>query len=105
MYNMSRKRRIKPEQEYNFQTRKSLHVKLTTETHTQLRILALKYKISMQELFEELARHVVEQRPYMEDVLQVLYENKRYGNVNRDYSVTDAESIFKIIEDDNPMGE
>ena len=86
----------------NFDNRKSLHINLNTETHTALKICAFKHKLSMQEIFEELATQVIENEPYMLDLLDMLSKRKRMG-VGPKISSTDTESIFKIIEDETPL--
>jgi len=86
----------------NFDNRKSLHINLNIETHTALKICAFKYKLSMQEIFEELATQMIESEPYMLDLLNVLSKRKRMG-IGPKISSTDTESIFKIIEEENPL--
>tara|TARA_Y100000590_G_scaffold458217_1_gene612450 strand:- start:2536 stop:2733 length:198 start_codon:yes stop_codon:yes gene_type:complete len=56
----------------------------------------------MQEVFEELAQRIVEEQPYMLDVLSDLALRKRQ-KATKKMSTTDAESIFKVIEDSNPL--
>jgi hypothetical protein len=67
-----------------------------------LKICAFKHKLSMQEIFEELATQVIESEPYMLDLLDVLSKRKRMG-IGSKISSTDTESIFKIIEEENPL--
>ena len=86
----------------DFETRKSVHINLTRETHAALKITSFKNKLSMQEIFEELARQVVEEEPQMVRLLQELSERKRKKAIKQ-LSKTDAESIFKVIEDVNPL--
>jgi len=56
----------------------------------------------MQEVIEELAIQVIEEQPYMLDMLVDLSEKKRKKAVSR-IAKSDAESIFKVIEDSNPF--
>ena len=56
----------------------------------------------MQEIFEELARQIVEEEPYMIRLLKEMQIHKR-KRLTRNLSQTDAESIFKVIEDENPL--
>ena len=86
----------------DFETRRSVHINLTCETHATLKITAFKNKLSMQEIFEELARQITEEEPRMMRMLHELGERKRKKVVKR-LSQTDAESIFRVIEDDNPL--
>ena len=86
----------------DFETRKSLHINLTRETHAALRVCSFTHKLSMQEIFEELAMRVVEKDPYMQKVLSYL-ETQKKDKAMRKFSSTDAESIFRIIENENPL--
>ena len=88
---------------HDLETKKSLHVNLTKETHAALRITSFQYHLSMQEIFEELARQVVEGEPYMQKTLEDMQFRKR-TRTSRQFSQTDAESIFRVIEDANPIG-
>jgi hypothetical protein len=87
----------------DFETRKSVHINLTRETHAALRSYLFKQHLSMQEVFEELARQIVEEQPHMLDTLSDISLAKRQ-RVTKKLSSTDAESIFKVIEESNPLG-
>lgn len=86
----------------DFETRKSLHINLTRETHAALRITCFQNKLSMQEVIEELAIRVIEEDPYMLDMLHSLANKKRKNAISK-IAKSDAESIFKVIEDSNPF--
>ena len=86
----------------DFETKKSLHVTLTRETHSALRVMLFKQHLSMQEVFEELAIRIISEEPYMLDMLLAIADNKR-KKVTAQLPATDAESIFKVIEDENPF--
>ena len=88
----------------DFETKKSLHINLTKETHTEIKICAFRYGLSMQEIFEELARQVVEGEHHMQKTLEEMQFRKR-TRASRQFSQTDAESIFRVIEDANPIGD
>jgi len=79
-----------------------VHINLTGETHTALKITAFKNRLSMQEIFEALAIQIVEEDPRMIKILQQLATNKKEKALKQ-LSKTDAESIFKVIETDNPL--
>lgn len=88
----------------DFETKKSVHINLTRETHAALRMICFQHKLSMQEVIEELAIHVVEEQPYMLNVLHGLANRKRAGVIsNKKIAKSDAESIFRVIEDANPF--
>ena len=86
----------------DFETRKSVHINLTRETHAALRMATFKHHLSMQEIFEEVARQVVEEQSYMMNLLVSLAERKR-TKATEGFSSTDAESIFRAIEGQNPL--
>lgn len=86
----------------DFETRKSLHINLTRETHAALRMICFRNRLSMQEVFEELARQIIEEQPHMLDMMVELSSRKRKKAVKK-MSQTDAESIFRVIEDGNPL--
>ena len=86
----------------DFETRKSLHINLTRETHAALRMTCFQNKLSMQEVIEELAIRVIEEEPYMLNVLHSLANKKRKDAISK-MAKSDAESIFKAIEDSNPF--
>ena len=86
----------------DFETRKSLNINLTLETHAALRMTCFQNKLSMQEVIEELAIRVIEEDPYMLDMLHSLANKKRKDAINK-IAKSDAESIFKVIEDSNPF--
>lgn len=88
----------------DFETRKSLHINLTRETHAALRMICFRNRLSMQEVFEELSRQIIEEQPYMLDMMVELSSKKRKKSVQK-MSHTDAESIFRVIEDGNPLAD
>jgi len=78
--------------------RKSIHVKLLTETHAAFRIELIKKKLSMQEVFEDFAQRVVRGDGFAHRVLDTVAKRKRERHIEK-LSDTDAESIFDAIED------
>ena len=88
----------------DFETRKSLHINLTRETHASLRMICFQHRLSMQEVIEGLAIQIIEEQPYMLNMLIELSEKKRKKAVSK-IAKTDAESIFKVIEESNPFAD
>ena len=88
----------------SFETRKSLHINLTRDTHSALKITAFENDLSMQEIFEALAIHVVEQDPYMVKLLQDLKTKKRQRQLSK-FSATDAETLYDVIANSNNEGD
>jgi len=58
----------------------------------------------MQEVFEDLAIQIIEEQPYMLDTLLSIADKKKRKAVSKMTS-TDAESIFRAIEDANPLSD
>ena len=83
----------------DFETKKSLHINLTRETHAALKICSFKHRLSMQEIFEELAVRITVDDPYMISLLNELTKRKKDKTIKK-ISDMDAESIFKAIEDE-----
>ena len=72
------------------------------ETHAALRTTLFRQHLSMQEVFEEVAVRIISEEPYMLDMLLEIADKKR-KRITGQMPATDAESIFKVIEDDNPF--
>ena len=86
----------------DFQTKKSVHINLTRGTHTELRTELFQRHLSMQEVFENLAVLIIEKDPYISNILNMIQESKRDNTVKK-LRQTDADSIFRAIEGDNPF--
>lgn len=82
----------------DFDRRKSIHVKLYTETHAAFRIELMKKKLSMQEVFEDFAQRVVSGDGFAHRVLETIEKRKRNREIEK-LSETDVESLFDAIED------
>ena len=57
----------------------------------------------MQEVFEEVAQRIAAEDPDMIEMLNDIAIKKR-NKEERKFSETDAETLFSMIEDDNPFG-
>jgi len=77
--------------------RKCIHVKLMSSTHAALRIEMFKLKLSMQEVFEELAQRIALNDPIILDILNELKQQKKNKKLKQ-LSKLDASSIYDIIE-------
>ena len=84
------------------QTKKSIHFTITSEAHTGLRIECFKRKLSMQEVFEEISIRIAEESPDMINMLDELSSKKRNKEIEK-LSSTDAESIFNLLSEVNPL--
>jgi 23S rRNA maturation-related 3'-5' exoribonuclease YhaM len=88
----------------DFETKKTIHFNITRESHSRLRIECFQRRLSMQEVFEELTQLIAEESPVLLRILDNLSEKKR-SRVIKKLSETDAESLFNIIEKENPLSE
>ena len=86
----------------DFESKKTIHFTLSREAHAGLRIACFKAKLSMQEVFEELAQKISAESPDMVKLLAELSEFKTKKIIKK-LSDTDAESLFNIIEQESPL--
>jgi Tfp pilus assembly ATPase PilU len=86
----------------DFETKKTIHFNITRETHSQLRIACFKQKLSMQELFEEISQKIASEDAGMLKIMDALSFKKR-NKIIKDLSVSDAESLYNVIQEENPL--
>jgi len=86
----------------DFETKKSVHINLTKSTHSELRTILLHRGLSMQEVFDNLAARICDKEPHFCDILDQIEREKRERQIKK-VSKTDSESIFNLIESDNPF--
>lgn len=86
----------------DFETKKSVHINLTKSTHAELRTILLRRGLSMQEVFDNLASRICDRETYLCDVLDQIEREKRERQIKK-VSKTDSESVFNLIELDNPF--
>lgn len=70
--------------------RKSVHINLNESVHAELRILAFKNKLSMQEIISGLVTSLVDRDQYLEKLVQKLKDQKKNKELKR---LTNVESI------------
>jgi len=78
--------------------RKSVHVHMTIGIHTEFKSNLAKFGLNMQEVLEECAIRIATEDNYMEKILNELIIKKSEGAIK--IAERDAESIYKIINDD-----
>jgi Tfp pilus assembly ATPase PilU len=88
----------------DFETKKTIHFTITRESHSKLRIACFNKRLSMQEIFEEISQRIAAESPDMVKLLNDLSQKKR-DKVIKKLSKTDAESLFNLIEAENPLSE
>jgi len=88
----------------DFETKKTIHFTITRESHSKLRIACFNKRLSMQEIFEEISQRIAAESPDMAKLLDELSQKKK-EKVIKKLSKTDAESLFNLIEAENPLSE
>ena len=98
---------VKVEQEHkskfiDFQTRRSVHVALFSDTHKDLRKALVERDLSMQELFQRFSELVVSGDKKATKIVDELEKDKRSGNVPKPREAIDKRSksmIYDMIEE------
>ena len=88
----------------DFETKKTIHFNITREAHSKIRISCFKNRLSMQEVYEEISQRIAAESPEMISLLEDLSQRKR-DKIVKKLSETDAESLFNIIERENPLSD
>lgn len=88
-----------PSKYIDFETRTSVHITLTRGSHAALRTELFSRSLSMQRVFREVTDLIADGDPYMVKLLDRLETEKREKRAKQ-FSDGDAESIYKIIEEE-----
>jgi len=83
-------------------SKKSLHINLKYETHTGLRIECFKRGLSMQEVIEEFASRVANESNDVLRIMDQLVKDKQVKSVKK-YTKTDVDTIYSMLEEENPL--
>ena len=93
-----------------FQINKCVHIKLSKEVHTELRAKLFRYGISMQEIFVEFARLIVEDSPKGISIVNAFINRKIRKDIDdpfmklkrptKKFNDVDCESLYRLINDD-----
>lgn len=86
----------------DFGTKKSIHINMSKSAHAALKVACVKRSLSIQEVIEEIGQMIGAEHPDMVSILDDLSIQKRNKVIKR-LSANDAESIFDLIELDNPL--
>ena len=85
-----------------FETRKSVHINLSVNTHTEFKVFAHRKGLSMQEIFEELAISLIEGDSSVLKIVEGI-KAKKIERAKR-MSASDADTIYGVIEEMDPFG-
>ena len=84
--------------------KKSLHINMTKDVHSEFKIQCMRRDLSMQEVIEAFASRVAAESNDMIRLLEQIKKDKQIKDVKR-YTKSDADSLFAILESNNPFGE
>ena len=87
---------------YDFYTKKSVHFNLSKDAHAAFRIACFERGLSMQEVVEEFVQRINSEHPDIIKLLDEVSENKK-NKTQKKFSKQDVDSIFNILEDENPF--
>ena len=86
----------------DFETKKSIHINLTRETHSGFKKFLFDYGLSMQEVFEYFASQVAEEDNYAVKIVMGSYKKKRDKIINK-VSKKEAENLYDAISHEDPF--
>jgi hypothetical protein len=88
--------------QYDVLVKKSVHFNLTKDSHTALKMACTKRGLSMQEVIEAFAKRIeIEDNKMMKFLDDVVDEKKNKAKKN--FSRSDVDSIFNMLEEDDPL--
>jgi antitoxin component of RelBE/YafQ-DinJ toxin-antitoxin module len=87
----------------DFETRKSVHINMTRNTHSGFRKILLDYGLSMQEVFEYFASLVAENDNSAMNIIKDSYNNKRLKAIKK-VTEQEADNLYDAIEQEDPFG-
>ena len=87
---------------HDFYLKKSVHFNLSKDAHAAFRIACFERSLSMQEVVEEFVQRILAEDPQILKLLNEVAENKK-NKAQKKFSKSDVESIFSILEDEDPF--
>ena len=87
---------------HDFYLKKSVHFNLSKDAHAAFRIACFERGLSMQEVVEEFVQRILSEDPHITRLLNEVAENKK-NKTQKKFSKSDVESIFSILEDEDPF--
>jgi phosphoribosylformylglycinamidine (FGAM) synthase-like amidotransferase family enzyme len=85
---------------YEVLVKKSVHFNLTKDSHTALKMACAARGLSMQEVIEAFAKRIEIEDSKMVKFLDEVVEQKKQ-KANKNFSSSDIDSIFNMIEDED----
>lgn len=99
---MAKKKKTKKKALIDYQTRRSIHIRLVKSTHGGFKAELARRDLSMQEVVNKLASLICEKDQYMMEILDTIEMEKREKAIKK-VLASDAKSMYEIIEADNPF--
>ena len=81
-----------------------LDINMTKDVHSEFKIQCMRRDLSMQEVIEAFASRVAAESNDMMRLLEQIKKDKQIKDVKR-YTKSDADSLFAILESNNPFGD
>ena len=83
-------------------SKKSIHINVDSDIHSAFKLQCVKRELSMQEVFAAFADRVgVESNDMMRFLDQVVKDKQ--NKYRRQYTKSDVEAIFNMLEDEDPL--
>lgn len=82
--------------------KKSVHFNISSESHAAFRIACFNRRLSMQEVIEEFTQNILAENPAILSFMDNVSENKK-NKAQKKLSKLDIESIFNLLEDEDPL--
>ena len=87
---------------HDFYLKKSVHFNLSKDAHAAFRIACFERGLSMQEVVEEFVQRILAEDPHITRLLNEVAVNKK-NKTQKKFSKSDVDSIFSILEDEDPF--
>jgi len=84
--------------------KKSLHINMSKDVHSEFKIQCMRRDLSMQEVIEAFATRIASESNDMMRLLELIQKDKQIKDVKR-YTKSDADALFATLEANNPLGE
>ena len=81
--------------------KKSIHINVDADDHSHFKVQCVKRDLSMQEVFAAFARRVGIESSDMMRFLDQIANSKSVHSIKKKYTISDIDSIYSIIEEDN----
>ena len=88
--------------DFELRMRKSIHIKLYSDTLKGLREVLDEHSLSMQEVLDTCADYIANEDPRIMWVIECIIEKKRQNKM-KDFTMIDANSLLDVISRSSPL--